>query len=259
MEDRCAAGNGIEARVPFLDRRLVDLATQLPRRLRGTLLWDKHMARCAVDGLLPRHIVFREKKPFYDGRTARFSHQTVLAMLRQQNCALVEQALEAPRMSDFVDPTVLRSAVAGRAAAPVHPELLLRLVNLGLLDRTAAALQPGFHADHVVLRAVPTPPEDLGHTFPDVSLENASVLGLGEATMLARDSTHPRTWLLIDDHRVVFTIDEDQVPEWVKLLTGLDGRASLGQVSRATGVAWESQTEYLQLCLERGYLVARSD
>ncbi len=259
MEDRCAAGNGIEARVPFLDRRLVDLATQLPRRLRPTLLWDKNMARHALDGLLPEHIVRREKKPFYDGQTARFSHQTVLTMLRQNDCELVEQALESPRMSDFVDPAVLRSAVTSAPVPAVHPELLLRLVNLGLLDRTAATLQPGFHADHIVLRAIPTPRENLVHTFPDVSLGNASVLGLGDTTILAQDSLRPRTWLLIDDHQVVFTIDQDAVSEWVTLLTALDGRASLEQVAKATGVAWESQHEYLQLCLERGYLVVRGD
>lgn len=259
MEDRCAAGNGIEARVPFLDRRLVDLATRLPRSLRPALLWDKNMARHALDGLLPEHIVSREKKPFYDGRTARFSHQTVLAMLRQQDYALVEQALESPRMSDFVDPAALRSALTPAAATSAHPELLLRLVNLGLLDRIAATPQPGFHADQVLLRAIPTPRENLVHTFPEVSLENATVLGLGDTTILAQDSVRPRTWLLIDQHRVEFTIDEDAVPDWVTLLTSLDGRASLEQVAKATGVAWGSQHEYLQLCLERGYLVVRGD
>ncbi|MFK8845172.1 asparagine synthase-related protein [Streptomyces sp. Ac-502] len=39
-EDRSAAGNGIEARVPFLDHRLIELVAAVPEALRPRLIWD---------------------------------------------------------------------------------------------------------------------------------------------------------------------------------------------------------------------------
>src|SRR5205085_3841853 len=44
-EDRTAAGNGVEARPPFLDHRIVELTAAIPPSLREQLLWDKRILR----------------------------------------------------------------------------------------------------------------------------------------------------------------------------------------------------------------------
>jgi asparagine synthase (glutamine-hydrolysing) len=49
-EDRTAAGSGIEARVPFLDHRLVELLANVPPLRREALLWDKRLIRAAAPG-----------------------------------------------------------------------------------------------------------------------------------------------------------------------------------------------------------------
>lgn len=254
LEDRCAAGNGIEARVPFLDRRLVDLSTRVPVQLRAALLWDKAMAREAMRGLLPEEILFREKKPFYEGTTARFAHQTVTDMLRQDGGALVEEALGGPRMRDFVDADVLRAAVRSGAPDGVHPELLLRLVNLGLLDVAAGTRCQAFHPDQVTLRAAVHTEAELPGVFGGLVPDHSTVLRFGPDTILARDAACDTDWLLIADNRVVFTIDEAEVPDWIRFLRGIDGTTSLGELADVTGVDWRAQRAYIELCLERGYL-----
>jgi asparagine synthase (glutamine-hydrolysing) len=252
MEDRCAAGNGIEARVPFLDSALVDHSTQVPHALREVLLWDKAMARAAVADLLPQEIVRREKKPFYDGSAARFAHETILAMLRADDAALVEEALAGPRMADIVNPESLRAAVHADAGG-VHPQILLNLVNLGLLDSMVSAgpVQP-FRPEHVQVPMELSRP-DAAASVAD-HLESDTRLRLAGTTRLVRDVHEPTRWLLLDGNHAEFVIDEAAVSDWVTLLSQLSGHEALGQLGSRLGLRWQEHRAYLETLLERGML-----
>ncbi|MBV9601820.1 MAG: asparagine synthase (glutamine-hydrolyzing) [Chloroflexi bacterium] len=61
-EDRLSMAFSIESRVPFLDHRLVELAFALPDRVKRSAGWSKYGLRRALDGLLPRSIVWRRDK-----------------------------------------------------------------------------------------------------------------------------------------------------------------------------------------------------
>jgi asparagine synthase (glutamine-hydrolysing) len=63
-EDRTSAGQGIEARVPYLDHRLVELLASVPPRLHPELFWDKEIIRRAARRWLPEALVRRPKVPF---------------------------------------------------------------------------------------------------------------------------------------------------------------------------------------------------
>ena len=74
--DRCIASNGIEARVPFLDQRFVELYLSLDPVLRvprvehmGGRRVEKWLLRKAfdVDGYLPDLVLWRKKEAFSDG------------------------------------------------------------------------------------------------------------------------------------------------------------------------------------------------
>lgn len=67
-EDRTAAGQGIEARVPFLDHRLIELLAAVPERLHATLFWDKRILRTAARRWLPASLTRRPKVGFYHAR-----------------------------------------------------------------------------------------------------------------------------------------------------------------------------------------------
>ena len=62
--DRPSMMHGVRARMPFLDRELVDFANRLPPhwKLRG--LTEKYILREAVADLLPAQIMARSKQPF---------------------------------------------------------------------------------------------------------------------------------------------------------------------------------------------------
>lgn len=254
LEDRCAAGNGIEARVPFLDTELVDLSTRVPVALRSQLLWDKAMTREAMRGLLPESIVAREKKPFFDGRTARFAHQTVRTMLRQDEMALVEMALGGPRMADYIDADAMRGAIQNEDF-DLHPEILLRIVNLGLLDLEADAGSAPFYAEQVRLRARVTDKSAIKDEFSSLLPASTTVLSYAADTTFAKNVSSPGGWLLLRGHEVLYTIDEDEAPDWIRFLENIDGSRSIGQIADDISVDWEARRDYLEICLEQGLLL----
>ena len=77
-EDRSAAGSGFEARVPFLDHRLVELVAAVPEPLRPALIWDKQILRRAMCGILPPQVIERPKIPFFYGEGVRHTYQMLV-------------------------------------------------------------------------------------------------------------------------------------------------------------------------------------
>lgn len=63
-EDRVSSSQSIEARVPFLDHRLVELLASVPPRLHAELFWDKHIVRSALEHTLPEYPRNKKKVGF---------------------------------------------------------------------------------------------------------------------------------------------------------------------------------------------------
>lgn len=73
--DRMSMAVSLEARVPFLDRGVVEYALNLPcdvkiKQVDGRPI-EKHILRLAFDGLVPDEILWREKMPFDQGSGGR--------------------------------------------------------------------------------------------------------------------------------------------------------------------------------------------
>ncbi len=62
--DKMAMAVSVEARVPYLDRELVEFAMRLPRRWKIQGVTGKHIFRLAVQSLLPAEILQRPKQGF---------------------------------------------------------------------------------------------------------------------------------------------------------------------------------------------------
>ena len=71
--DRVTMAHGLEARVPFLDREMIEWAMRLPPEAKlappGTP--EKRLLREAFEGWLPRELLWRDKAEFGDGSGAR--------------------------------------------------------------------------------------------------------------------------------------------------------------------------------------------
>lgn len=67
--DRLTMAHSIEARVPFLDREVIDMSLQIPAeyKLYGDPPMEKWILRKAVEDLLPKEITWRRKEQFDEG------------------------------------------------------------------------------------------------------------------------------------------------------------------------------------------------
>jgi asparagine synthase (glutamine-hydrolysing) len=70
--DRVTMAHGLEARVPFLDRKVIALALRLPAawKVAGDGVPEKRLLRLAFRGWLPDDLLWREKSQFGDGSGA---------------------------------------------------------------------------------------------------------------------------------------------------------------------------------------------
>jgi len=86
VEDRVSMANSLEARVPFLDNELVELALRIPVRLQYDAESGKRILREAMRGLLPDEVLSRPKQGFsppdeswYRGPTMEYIRTMLLA------------------------------------------------------------------------------------------------------------------------------------------------------------------------------------
>ncbi|HBG46052.1 MAG TPA: asparagine synthase (glutamine-hydrolyzing) [Deltaproteobacteria bacterium] len=63
-KDKMGMATSIEARVPFLDYTFVELAFQVPARLKVKRLVTKYILKKALERLLPKEIIYRKKEGF---------------------------------------------------------------------------------------------------------------------------------------------------------------------------------------------------
>ena len=63
-QDQMSMACSIESRVPFLDHTLVEFAAQIPDKLKLRGSTQKYVLKKAVEGLLPRDIIYRRKMGF---------------------------------------------------------------------------------------------------------------------------------------------------------------------------------------------------
>jgi asparagine synthase (glutamine-hydrolysing) len=266
-EDRTAAGNGIEARVPFLDHRLVELSASIPRRWREALLWNKNILRRAMVGILPQEVLDRPKMPFYIGEGASHTYRVFVRMLEQDNGALVEEALSSERAREFVDTAAVRNELARLAKQPdtAGVESLLRIVNLGLLERMTADLPapPIEWSAGPKLLELPVYDEWETHAqdIADRVLDSTGITPdgryrLSEDVLLTHTPADPGTWYVLVSGTCEFVLDDREEPVGAALLLALGGDRPLSDVLFDAGCTLAEATSFLEQALEAGLVEA---
>jgi asparagine synthase (glutamine-hydrolysing) len=265
-EDRTAAGNGIEARVPFLDHRLVEIVAAVPHALRPALIWDKQILRRGLTGVLPEEVLARPKIPFYYGSGVRHTYRTFTRMLAQQGNQLLDEALAGPGAREFLDADHMRAMVQVLEADPGagHVEFLVRAVNLGLLSGMIRDL-PGplvSAPKAAVLRSVPV--IDWEQQAPEIEalvlrrppIDPATVLDRADGLLLLRAPDDDTTWYLTLDGAIEYVVDDTNEVGWSALLRALDGVRSLGEVATALELDLKHLEPLIAEAVEAGLLVA---
>jgi asparagine synthase (glutamine-hydrolysing) len=263
-EDRTAAGSGIEARVPFLDHRLVELVAAIPPERRPRLLWDKRIVREAVRDLLPAEVVQRAKGAFFYGDGLRYTFGALVRMLAQDGGALLEEALAAPGSHDHLNADGARRTLRALAddQASDRVVLFLRLVNLGLLDQMTHELPAA-----LVDRPAGAPPraldiDDWSQARPAIerlvldrpALHADLVPRFADGVLLLDSPAEPGTSYVTVDGSIEYVID-DENPPWRAFVHMVDGVRSLGEAAAAAAVPIDTIEPDLQFAVEHGVMV----
>lgn len=110
--DKMSMATSVEARVPFLDHRLVELSFRIPSRLKIRNGEPKYILKKAAEGILPNDIIYRRKQGFAapvkewlrTGKLADYARETILGseIMRQDifQKDYVESLLERHRRNE---------------------------------------------------------------------------------------------------------------------------------------------------------------
>lgn len=259
VEDRTASGNAVEARVPYLDHRIIELLSAVPREFRQELFWDKRIIRSALADILPEEITSRPKIAFYEGVGVRHTHLTFAKMLAQDNAHLLERALAVPSAAQFLDADNMRAALRdvldGRG--DTHIELLLRLVNLALLDEMLVDPPQTRGSDApapLELTADSDRKAQVEATFyEDGVLDPEQTLVFAEGVLLL-DGPDGRSYIAVDGE-LRFEIDHETDLGWLQFLRSLDGKSSITAAAVAASVEIDEVAEFISQSINLGLLV----
>ncbi|SNT56090.1 asparagine synthase (glutamine-hydrolyzing) [Actinacidiphila glaucinigra] len=254
-EDRTAAGSGVEARVPFLDHRIVELTSSIPEHLRPRLLWDKRILREAVGSRVPRRIAERPKVPFFYGNGTHHAYGMLVRLMNSNGRELVERALAAPGASTYLDADSIRQGLnnfgEGTSDSP-SVELLMRIVNMGLLAEMATSAPRLESMDTGTVRTELRVHSDLlaetqkifeaGRNY-DLTAVPVSAKGL----LLLSDASGD--WYLANDGQIEFVLEPES--PIVRVLQRIDGTSTLATVLREADVKLKAVEEELDALVDQ--------
>jgi asparagine synthase (glutamine-hydrolysing) len=135
-EDRTSSGQGIEARVPFLDHRLVELLASIPGRLHAELFWDKQIIRSAARRWLPERFVTRRKLPFVYGSNRASTVDLQYRWVTSIFPSFRDKYLEGPHrlFNEPVLSQILRSAAQEGDKRETAVRLLLECMAISIFN-----------------------------------------------------------------------------------------------------------------------------
>ncbi|MEI8133621.1 MAG: asparagine synthase (glutamine-hydrolyzing) [bacterium] len=127
--DKVSMATSIEARVPFLDHRIVEYAFRMPQKIKlGPNLEPKHILKKASEGILPNEHIYRKKQGFA---------APVAEWLKKDLKPLFDEHLASSRIvKEYFNPSLIRSLQSEHISGKrKNGELLWSLLNLMLWEK----------------------------------------------------------------------------------------------------------------------------
>ncbi len=153
-EDRTSAMFGMEARVPFLDHRIVELLASVPAHLHAELFWNKQIVRDCMKTRAPQYDLTRQKVGFCWTNDARSVEMIIHNMACTVSKDFQEKYVGAPNFPFDRDETMaMVRKVLGREPGFFTESLVLlsRITStlFHTLHTDALAYQPELGVQHV--------------------------------------------------------------------------------------------------------------
>lgn len=246
-EDRTAAGNSIENRVPFLDHRLVEFCAAISPEKYETLFWNKRILRQAVRPILPAEFADRPKCPFFYGDDVRFTRRMIFDLLMTDDRQLIREAFgDADGCHPVFDRQTIEQFITGIPEDPDYPQtdLLLGITNMGLLEKMAEDVYTWKQNDP----SIPIMPEirisDWDAQKDQLALKlairkqrpepdfNCPVDFTPDTLLLKRDTVAPdakHVYISVND-QIEYELKEEKMKDWLNVLRRIDGRRSINDI-----------------------------
>ncbi|MDY6838234.1 MAG: asparagine synthase (glutamine-hydrolyzing) [Thermodesulfobacteriota bacterium] len=143
-EDRTSSAQGVEARVPFLDHRLIELLCSVPEPLHQELFWNKKIIRRAAEQWLPREVAHRRKVPLYteDSEIIDSVNYKILKAVFPDFCSEYLSKGEGPFSESALREVLRRSGPEGDRRNWMN--LLLHVMAISVFHRMCSRRGKGF-------------------------------------------------------------------------------------------------------------------
>jgi asparagine synthase (glutamine-hydrolysing) len=265
-EDRTSAAHGIEARVPFLDHRLVELTYSVPAELHQDLFWDKRILREAMKDSLADQFCQRPKTPFFYGEDIRYTRRLMYNLLCASKRALVEEALDA---GADIERVVNRDALWKMFdTLPDDPEysnmdIALDIVNMGLLAGMAKMQAEPQRWDgqlpvsEVLIDDWPAwqQQDSISLVRRAPALGQDSIVRFADGIRLVKsEAGDPRLadeggYYILRNNNLEFALERD-LESWIRFLQSVDGARSVKQILQLADIAGSEIWKHLEEALE---------
>lgn len=130
-KDRMSMRAGLEVRVPFCDKRLVDYVYNIPFDLKLLNGREKGLLREAVKGLLPKEIVNRKKSPYPKTQDPQYYDTVVEELhkrLKRKNCKL-QEFIDINKLEKLINsPLDISKPFMGQLMS--RPQLIAHLIQI---------------------------------------------------------------------------------------------------------------------------------
>lgn len=265
FEDRIAAANSLENRVPFLDHRLVEYTTRVPIKYRSRLFWEKRILRSAIAPLLSDELTERPKGPFYRGAGERHTQRMLYNLLIANKSEFLSEAIfDNPLVKGILDLSYIEEAVMKIPDDPslIDVDTLLMLAGRGLLakwakEQTEIVKEP---FEQVKLEWLPKLnwENDKALIIQKLGVERfivneLSVIGFTKETLLLTDLNHENYYIIIDGVHT-HTSDPNKSGNFGKFLTLIDGQTSVGTILQKLNLKLKDILGEIDKAIENDYL-----
>jgi asparagine synthase (glutamine-hydrolysing) len=259
-EDRIAAANHIENRVPFLDHRLVEWIFSIPEELHPKLLWDKKILREAIKEYLPKEYCNREKVPFFYGKDVKYTHRMMLNLLNFNNSELLQEAFLNEYTENIIDFDKINVIFKNIQEDPeaYGTEFLLRLVNMGLLSNMINQKTVLESPQDKILTAINGEWTDIENEVSsrfnkhkEINLEHVPSFKEGvKLVKLDNNKVENDLYYIVVNNIIEFSLSRKEVGEWIDVLQNIDGNKTLNQILIDTNIKLSNIAKYLKEAID---------
>jgi asparagine synthase (glutamine-hydrolysing) len=256
-EDRMASANGMEARVPFLDHRLVDFLCSIPRPWRNELFFDKTIERRAALHFLPAEFAYRPKIPLF--RVGPGFDESIFALRRCFISTSFDEYREKylePADSLFSRPEIelLRNQANVPRTGDVAVHLLLRCMAISIFEKVCRnILSPDFKPPRLNALSLPLTTTTVA---PHIRLKVSSTshIELSSSVRLALAYEPFPAILVIHNGVLAAQIKTPGDGDWTDFEGIVSGRnVRITQLARALRVEVEEIESLAEAFVQRGW------